>query len=645
MMVTAVPRSIGSASTQSQAGSPQSVGNAMWPAVNPFTAPPLDVPRRPLLVHGPFEVTSADLTKASTQVTNNSSADATGSDDSQSGEGEDAGESDGAQSPEATRRFDDVSGLNGMDPGIAVGTSYLLVCDNVHGIAAYDKSGSGHLLSAKTGQPIFQNPFSISSLFAKVKADITPHLNLPSGLPPNFPTQIPAYGDVRIMFDAYRKRFWVYARAKLDIENPAEDIVKYPALKLARRQKAAVAVSKTDDPRDGFYTYWWNETIHNGECNNQNGCSDPLFKTSGEGADYPSIGISPKFFIATAGVNRRDPAFPTDTVAAAQKWKDCETNFVANGHPFNWCGPFYIHLMIVDADRLAQGPVSLPQISQPLQRPQDRSFALFIDAKNYITDRAENADFAHGMGRGVKPVIMHGPQLSATIHSAEAYFTNTFIDRSGSTPKCYVVLWSLFGNELIPELYPIRRVTFPNPKSWNFIFSASYRDGKLYAALHECVVWKSQKPCLYSVRALRINTSNSKTEIDRTFGLRNKIDDPSNARINYKWPAIEVNKHGDMVLSYVRFSTESPTLPQEVRFSVWYHGDPDIRPSRLLRAGEIVNAFDMDTSAIAVDPVDDEGIWIAHFFATENGSKRIAVGRVFGHEFNITDRPNFKKRP
>jgi len=62
---------------------------------------------------------------------------------------------------------------------------------------------------------------------------------------------------------------------------------------------------------------------------------------SGEGADYPSIAIAPKYLVATIGVNRRDPNFVTVSPAQADAWLNCETGFAAHGDNFSTCGPFY----------------------------------------------------------------------------------------------------------------------------------------------------------------------------------------------------------------------------------------------------------------------------------------------------------------
>ena len=405
-----------------------------------------EVHRRSLAIHGPFGVNSADLDSASpggTSVPDDPhlsdlageladllvgfrglAGEPPGRQAGESSGPQKTGEPSGPQTPMATRSFEASATLRGRDPGIAVGNSYILVSDEGHGVAVYDKAGK--LLGPKSGGSAFPNPFTVGSLFSQVKADIDPLLNYPSGLPPGFTVAegegIKGYGDVRVMFDSYRKRFWIYARAKNRAPWDPKTIVNYPAVKLLRRQKAAVAVSKTEDPRDGFYTYWWNETIHNGSCNDPTGCSDSVFKVSGEGADYPSIGISPKYFLATVGVNRRDPAFETATEEQAEAWAACKSSFVADGQTFNTCGPFYIHAMVVDADILAKGcprRPGRPILGSPvLPCPAGRSFGLFVNAKNYVTDRVYG-HFANHSSLAVRPVVMHGQQV-------ETQFTTTY---------------------------------------------------------------------------------------------------------------------------------------------------------------------------------------------------------------------------
>jgi len=323
---------------------------------------------------------------------------------------------------------------------------------------------------------------------------------------------------------------------------------------------------------------------------------------------------------------------------------------------------------VVDADQLSEGCKQ-----SGAKCAAGRSFGLFVDAKNYLTDRTEDGDFCCGSTRAVRPVVMHGK-----VTSADAMWVNNFIDRSGQAMKStiagleseikelseklkragwekvseltaklvekqaeiaklkerrhYLTVWSLVGDNLVPKLYPIGRFTNDDANNdYKIVISSSFRDGKLYATFHQC--WPGATGCLSSVRVLRVNTLSEKTEIDRTFGGRNSLDDNPSQLFHYVYPGIEANKFGDMVLVYTRYSVDKPQR-MEVRFSSWLHTEPDIRPSRLLQAAEADYKDVTDTSGIAVDPWDDEGVWIAQIFAAKdkagNPPKRIAVGRVFG---------------
>jgi len=86
-----------------------------------------------------------------------------------------------------------------------------------------------------------------------------------------------------------------------------------------------------------------------------------------------------------------------------------------------------------------------------------------------------------------------------------------------------------------------------------------------------------------------------------------------------------------MVVVYAR---SGKTLYPEVRFSVYYRNESDIRPSRLLHSGEA--PYDQgnsplrwgDCAGASVDPSDDTAIWIAQEYAKANGNYGIWVGEV-----------------
>jgi hypothetical protein len=575
----------------------------------------MHIPQRHLPIHGPFVVAFSEIGPSSSGAPRHTIP-------------SQGGAVHPEQTPPPTVAFEDVSGRDGQDPGIAVSTSHVLICDQ-KSIAVYDKTG---MLLPLSGP----NPFSAANLFAKARADMSAHMNYPASLPVDFLNHsTPDYGDVRILFDSYRKRFWIYAQAK--VSSPfGPDTILDQDVRVSLRSKAAVAVSKSENPSDGFLTYWWNETVHNGECNKPAGCDDPDFKVSGERSDYPSLGISPKYFVATAGVNRRDPQFTVsgDTTGndTYQAWHACLTGFKdVTGKHFIWCGPFYVHVMVIDADALVNGhPVNHPPMAG-----SGRSFGLFVESSNHLTDRSESGEFFHDMARHVKPVVMHGfpPPI---VPNADAYLLNAYIDRSNPLqPVSSIAMWSLVGDKLIPTLYRLKYQLLAADNDWpsGMIVNATYRNGFVHAVLHERPT-NDAPDADYNVRLIRIDTVTKKAiDRERRFGGPNEFDDKPTDRFHLKFPAVEATANGNVIVVWVRFAKDASNRSQEIRFNAWYDDESDIRPSRQLHAGEAMGIKDpTDTAGIAVDPSDDETIWMAHTYlgkdAAGSARAKIAVGAV-----------------
>src|SRR5256885_6557225 len=144
--------------------------------------------------------------------------------------------------------------------------------------------------------------------------------------------------------------------------------------------------------------------------------------------------------------------------------------------------------------------------------------------------------------------------------------------------------------------------------------------------------WDNRGQAITSIRLVRLNVANypniptnpASGFIDRTFGARNVVDDPPDTFFFYGWPAVEVNRYGDMLTVYAR---SGATIDPEVRCSAYYATEPDIRPSRLLKRGESAYAVTYagydppvwpwaDTAGACVDPADDTAIWVAQQYAS-----------------------------
>jgi hypothetical protein len=175
-----------------------------------------------------------------------------------------------------------------------------------------------------------------------------------------------------------------------------------------------------------------------------------------------------------------------------------------------------------------------------------------------------------------------------------------------------------------------------------FTLKAAYRDNRLYVSWPDCRDWTSSGSCQSSNRLVRVDTSQFPSNqipttpgsgfIDRPFGWRSIIDDPSSELAYYGLPVVDVNRNGDMVLAYQR---SSPDLYPEVRYSVHYANDPDLLPSRLLKAGEgpVAKGNQTDLGGIAVDPFDDTAVWMTHAYAAgaaPPAALQLVVGKVFG---------------
>jgi len=173
----------------------------------------------------------------------------------------------------------------------------------------------------------------------------------------------------------------------------------------------------------------------------------------------------------------------------------------------------------------------------------------------------------------------------------------------------------------------------------NNILKAVYRGGLLYFVANDAQDWFQPGKFVTSIRLVRlpvfgfpnIPTLGNAFYINRRFG-KNGVGDMPQDQVYYGWPAVEVNKNGDMVIVYARSGL---TLYPEVHYSVYFGAEADIRKSRVLqRGGSVFGSLGVnrwgDIAGAAVDPEDDTGIWIAQQYANAAGSWDMWVGKIFG---------------
>lgn len=356
--------------------------------------------------------------------------------------------------------------------------------------------------------------------------------------------------------------------------------------------KFVVAVSQTENPLDGFNMYHWDAA--------------PAEDATGtHGADYPCLGVAAGVFY--------------------------QTNKVVNDKKES-----YWRVVLANSGKMAKG--------QTLD-----------DTRDYFRLKHKD-DTNAGL---LQPVVHHG-------QSPRHYF----VSRKGADK---VVVWAV-RDALKPtqelEQAEVTTQPFTAPvdapqlqkvdqtarliKMTNLgtnILKAVYRDNKLYLVGNDARPWGGGN-LLSSIRLLRLNVANypsvpspasDPTSIDRPFGGGNAIDDPAGARMYYAWPALEVNQHGDMVVVYSRSGS---TIFPQMRGSVYFAKEADIRPSRLLKTGEagFLDEHPVDTTTVypwgdvggaSLDPFDNLSVWLAHEYTTQtyplpDSNHSVWVSKMFG---------------
>jgi len=488
----------------------------------------------------------------------------------------------------------------GFDPQIAAGPSYLLMTMRDQ-LVFLDKAGKV-LSQDKNGKPFNGGPINTNDFFGGLTDDINAHLNLPPVSPASQGYGIDTYYDARAIYDSYRQRYWIVALA-INNKTPcfqqkqAGAAQCNPFLSGARRGKVVVGVSSSSDPRDKWFLYWWDAIPHDGDCG-----IDVICRQTEHGADYPSLGISEKYLIEEHGAGTK-----TDS---------------------------YRYVSVAPADELAKGA-----ICNNCNYPNAWAFWHIKNPDGSLVNM-------------LQPAVHHGPTLPNC-----AFFAGNYQSLGQSyhiSMYFFDVTGQLFDSTSLIKTYaaPDNAPQPPSPPGivqpyqlkisnvGNGVMKAAFRGGKLYSTFQDCKIWPGASKCVTSIRVVRVDITNpGSPEIDRTFGQRNVLD-PANVKlVSYGTPAVEVNKHGNIALVYMRSGTN--VFP-EARYSVYSANAPDISPSQVLRMGASSYGGDstacgkscargnLDVGGISVDGADDEAVWLAHGYVDNKGQMKIAVGKIFG---------------
>jgi hypothetical protein len=397
---------------------------------------------------------------------------------------------------------------------------------------------------------------------------------------------IDRFNDLRIIFDSYRQRFWVTAYAGF---SGAANVTL-----AKRRYFIPMAVSKTQNPLDGWYFYATEGAAQQGLANSQ-------IWQAGDAPDYPVMGIDKQAITITHSVGH---------VNSGSYWR----------------------VFFFPADALANGQSQSGWQFWDLKNPDGNPPWLIAPAVHHGSPAGGRA---YWLGRqGSDQIVVWA-------------ITNPF-DASRQLKAVAVKMSSGFSSPVNGQQKGSTKVIkFTNLGT--AVMKAAYRNGFLHMVTNDAHDWGAIGKVRSSIHYIRLPVSNwpavpsppASSGVDRVFGGGNVNEEITGLK-HYGWAAVEANKNGDAIIGYVR--TGEKVYP-EVRASAYMASESDIRPSRQVKVGDTsadnpnyTNANDIlpwgDTSGASVDPSDDTGIWVAQEYASStanpNGNYDIWVAKFFG---------------
>jgi hypothetical protein len=530
-----------------------------------------------------------------------------------------------------------VSG-SGNDPQLAVGKSFVVVT-SYNQVWFYTKAGTP-LNFNDHGQSI-ANPIPATKLFGDlwntkapnytpVAQSINSFLNLPDGskCDPTDPFPSGNFGlndpsafclndfyDMRAIYDEFRNRFWIIAIAR----NPKWKVLSgTPGNHISRRTKTLLAVSRTGDPRDGFYLYWWNSVIDDGACHslakNAAGdtkvCGPANTYQPGDAADYPSIGISKDYFIQTIAGQHFNPfTTPDFTKSKTQKYAVIhvfDANKLAGGGCSSACSWAYWNFNYPNTNFKVTGTL------QAVVEHETDPFGYTWLTQDDGNDRVYVWGFSHAE-----------KAFNPPLHSG------------------WMRVSSINGNVHDPAIPGGGKLSYSNLGSG--MLKGVERNGLITATFMDCV--PSANGCRTAARVIQIEPFVALLippiaqlcpacvpfTSEEWIPLNNTLDDSPGSVHEAGQPTGDVSKSGNLVVGYIRCCTA--TGP-EARYAARLPGDASFRPDNVLKApsGAGADGFNGDTGGAAADPVDPDGVWLANLFGTSNWMG-LRVGKALGKPF------------
>ncbi len=396
--------------------------------------------------------------------------------------------------------------------------------------------------------------------------------------------------DTRVVYDKSRGRFWVEAALRdpvWTIPDPrslegglgfCDQSACAPLETGIPRRFIAVAVSKSEDPRDGF-----NE-----------------FVLVDEYGDWPRIALHGPFLILSHNNKGNIFLFDADKLAR----NDFNNGMIALGTIYKSeldVDDVYPVLQNDKADETSPNVATIPQFPGPGKSTKVPTFLVGIKGDKVKISAFDDAVVPQMIGVAfLHPKLMEG---SITLNEDVPFPRASPIYRNG---KIYLVGDECINGDDSDCHRQVRLIRIPVARGNAFLSGAIVPSGS--AELGFLDTW---------------------------------IGDRYN-QISYGVPAINVNKNGDMLIVFGTAGCCSNPFPPGAAFSVYYHDAPMESltvplfdaicglPSNLdcMFAGHVPDAIDV--AAVAVDPTDDATMWMTHGFVDGTIPPQLASPIVLG---------------
>jgi hypothetical protein len=472
-----------------------------------------------------------------------------------------------------------VVGGNPLDTNVAVSGTHVCITTRA-GFKCFTKSGAavspGTARCDTSGNSIRPVPFEADAHLAQTFFSRSCQY-----VPPN------SVKDGRIVFGSSYKRFFMVFQNRVGPHTT-------PYL--------LIAVSKSEDPRDGWWTYI-----------DQVGDSD-------NSLDYQFLGVNSSMLV----------------VSNKMKLMDADNNMVRQ-----WTD----HTMY-SAAALASGNASYAKkIWPPYNKDavcegcaEEPPFGPYSPSN--LPPEPEKTEAAPGFKAAA--CVHESPTTDFFwIHHDSTLYATIFGRRGGKvTSRRTATLHGGFSpvngeqKDSTADGIPAPAIVYTN-------IGANYqncvvRNNRLVAAANIGQKWANNGGVVSNaVRLVRVDVSNFFTAsgplpvIDRIFG-KSAPDDPVDQIFHYGWPAVATNANGDIVVGSVR--TRKTIFPEQ-RASLWLAGESELRPSVSIRTGLDMAGGQYHMAGAAADPKTN-AVYLAQEYPV-SGNRRVQVTKMLG-----TNRPD-----